>query len=71
MKTDINVDTIIELIEINGFKPDRLNLNNISKKQTNLDFVCLNSKKHIKGIIQIDELDTLRLFIATSVVIEY
>ena len=71
MKTDINVDTIIELIEINGYKPDKLNLNNISKKQTNLDFVCLNSKKHIKGIIQIDELDTLRLFIATPVIIEY
>lgn len=71
MKTNINVDTIIELIEINGYKPDKLNLNNISKKQTNLDFVCLNSKKHIKGIIQIDELDTLRLFIATPVIIEY
>ena len=71
MKTDINVDTIIELIEINGYKPDKLNLNNISKKQTNLDFVWLNSKKHIKGIIQIDELDTLRLFIATPVIIEY
>lgn len=71
MKININVDTVIELIEMNGYKPDKLNLNNISKKQTNLDFVCLNSKKHIKGIIQMDELDTLRLFIATPVIIEY
>lgn len=71
MKININVDTVIELIEVNGYKPDKLNLNNISKKQTNLDFVCLNSKKHIKGIIQMDELDTLRLFIATPVIIEY
>lgn len=70
MKININVDTVIELIEMNGYKPDKLNLNNISKKQTNLDFVCLNSKKHIKGIVQYDELDTLRLFIATNIVIE-
>lgn len=71
MKTNINIDTVIELVEMNGYKPDKLNLNNISKKQTNLDFVCLNSKKHIKGIIQMDELDTLRLFIATPIIIEY
>ena len=71
MKININVNAVIELIEMNGYKPDKLNLNNISKKQTNLDFVCLNSKKHIKGIIQMDELDTLRLFIATPVIIEY
>lgn len=71
MKININIDTVIELVEMNGYKPDKLNLNNISKKQTNLDFVCLNSKKHIKGIIQMDELDTLRLFIATPIIIEY